>query len=269
MTGTDDRRGPIGAAAVAVLLLLASATAIVVGVRGSDGPPQPAAAAPLTSTPTPARDRDSHSDAWCHQPGDAESARPVAPSPLHRPSRRSARSSLRPGPRFSTSRPSACTPPTSSTFASPPMAAWASLDRRTKSASTGTVRRRASWALPCSERTWTARRGLASSTSLGAVKIGAKVQITRADRSVTTFVVDKVQAYPEGPLPGRGVHRRLHPRGDPADHLWRNLRPGHRPLPRQHRRLRPPHRHLTGKAGRRCGSAEKAARAGLETRGCG
>jgi sortase (surface protein transpeptidase) len=36
---------------------------------------------------------------------------------------------------------------------------------------------------------------------LGATKVGARVRITRADGSVTTFLVDKVQAFPKVAVP--------------------------------------------------------------------
>jgi sortase (surface protein transpeptidase) len=36
---------------------------------------------------------------------------------------------------------------------------------------------------------------------LGAIKAGDKVRITRADTSVTTFVVDKVEAFPKDRFP--------------------------------------------------------------------
>ena len=43
--------------------------------------------------------------------------------------------------------------------------------------------------------------------SLGAVKPGASITITRLDRSVTTFVVDKVGVYPKNAFPTDEVYR--------------------------------------------------------------
>jgi hypothetical protein len=201
-TGTDDRRGPIGAAAVAVLLLVVSTAAIVVGVKGSDGPPQPAAATPLTSTPagpapTPSGSRTS--DPTSRATPEARGLEALKPK---------AATQSKIGPFLAASRPTVLDIPSigvhATDFVDLRVSADGSLGVPGTTNEVGFYRDG-----PSPGQLGTAvlgahvdsKKGPGIFYRLGAVKTGDKVQISRADRSVTTFVVDKVQAYPKDRFP--------------------------------------------------------------------
>ena len=198
-TNTDDPRGPIGAAVVAVLLLVTSGFAIVVGVHGTDGPPQPAAAAPSTSAaPTPAAPSTPTPGAGkaTPTPRGLDALRPADPT------------QPKIGPFLAASKPTVLDIPSigvhATDFVDLRVASDGSLEVPGSKDEVGFYRDG-----PSPGQLGTAILGAHVDSKsgpgifyrLGAVKAGAKVQITRADKSVTTFVVDKVQSFPKDRFP--------------------------------------------------------------------
>ena len=203
-TNTDDRRGPIGAAAVAVLLLVAGVAAIVVGIHGADGPPQPAAAAPpVSATPTPGPAPATPST---RTPSAVRGATPTprelkAPRPPSAPQPKI-------GPFLAASRPTVLDIPSIGVHATDFVDLRVASDGRLEvPGSTDEVGFYRDGPSPGQLGTAIlgahvdSKKGPGIFYRLGAVKAGDKVQITRADKSVTRFVVDKVQVFPKDRFP--------------------------------------------------------------------
>jgi sortase (surface protein transpeptidase) len=207
---TDTRRGgrrsTFAAAVVTVALLLVGVLALVLGFRGSDGPPQPvavAAAQSLTST---------------------EKAEPVASATTDRttndPSRPAANPSAvkkSPGPRIGkflpASAPVALEIPsidvTSSNFVDLQVGKNGTIDVPGSADEVGFYT-----GGPTPGQIGPAVLGAhVDSTegpgifyNLGAVKPGAKIHITRQDKTRVTFVVDRVALYPKDDFPTEAVY---------------------------------------------------------------
>ena len=202
-TNQDDPRGPLGAAVVAVLLLVTSAFAIVFGVQGADGPPQPAAAATSTSvaptpgptsatpgTPTPGAGKATPT------PRGLDALRPAAPT------------QPKIGPFLAASKPTVLEIPSigvhATEFVDLRVASDGGLEVPGSKDEVGFYRDG-----PSPGQLGTAILGAHVDSKsgpgifyrLGAVKAGDKVQITRADKSETTFVVDNVQSFPKDRFP--------------------------------------------------------------------
>jgi Sortase domain len=202
-TNTDDPRGPLGAAVVAVLLLVTSAFAIVVGVHGTDGPPQPAAAAPSTSAapppgPTSATPRNPTPGAGkaTPTPRGLDALRPVDPT------------QAKIGPFLAASKPTVLEIPSIGVHATDFVDLRVASDGRLEvPGSTNEVGIYRDGPSPGQLGAAIlgahvdSKKGPGIFYRLGAVKAGDKVQITRADKSVTRFVVDKVQVFPKDRFP--------------------------------------------------------------------
>jgi Sortase domain len=204
-TNTGDRRGPIRVAAVAaVLLLMASVAAIVMGVIGTEGPPQPAASAPMAPvTPhpgpvsgTPGTQTPNVTRKATPKPRGLEALKPqVATQPKI-------------GPFLAASKPTVLDIPSigvhATDFVDLRVAADGSLGVPGSTDEVGFYRDG-----PTPGQLGTAilgahvdsKKGPGIFYRLGAVKAGSRVQITRADKSLTSFVVDKVQAFPKDQFP--------------------------------------------------------------------
>jgi sortase (surface protein transpeptidase) len=208
---TDTRRGgrrsTYAAAAVTVALLLVGVLALVVGFRGSDGPPQPVAVAAAPSSTS------------------TEKAEPIASATSDRttsdPTRPAAKTSAAKkssGPRVGrflpASAPVALEIPSidvkSSNFVDLEVGKNGTIDVPGSADEVGFYT-----GGPTPGQIGPAVLGAhVDSTkgpgifyNLGAVKPGAKIHITRQDKTRTTFVVDRVAVYPKDDFPTEEVYR--------------------------------------------------------------
>jgi sortase (surface protein transpeptidase) len=213
MSASPDggRRGALSAAATAVVLLLVGVVAVVLGVRGSDGPPQPAAAATAperTVSALPATPSTSSSPTATPP----KSAAPKGSSSKTRPTK-----PVQPkadiGPFLAASDPVELDIPSigvrSTNFVDLQVARNGTLEVPGSADEVGFYT-----GGPTPGQLGPAvigahvdsRRGPGVFYNLGAVKRGAKIHITRRDKVVTTFVVDKVAVYPKDEFPTEQVY---------------------------------------------------------------
>lgn len=204
VTRRGGRRGTHAAAAVTVALLLVGVLALVLGFRGSDGPPQPVAVAAAPSSTS------------------TKKAEPIASATpdRHDPSRPAAQTSAAtksPGPRIGkflpASAPVALEIPSidveSSNFVDLQVGENGTIDVPGSADEVGFYA-----GGPTPGQIGPAVLGAhVDSTkgpgvfyNLGAVKPGAKIHITRQDKTRTTFVVDRVALYPKDDFPTEAVY---------------------------------------------------------------
>jgi sortase (surface protein transpeptidase) len=204
-TRRGGRRSTYAAAAVTVALLLVGVLALVLGFRGSDGPPQPVAvAAAPSSTST----------------GKAEPIASATPDPpdSSRPAAKTSAATKSPAPRIGkflpASAPVALEIPSidvkSSNFVDLEVGKNGTIDVPGSADEVGFYT-----GGPTPGQIGPAVLGAhVDSTkgpgvffNLGAVKPGAKIHITRQDKTRTTFVVDRVAVYPKDNFPTEAVYR--------------------------------------------------------------
>jgi sortase (surface protein transpeptidase) len=206
VTRRGGRRGTYAAAAVTVALLVVGVLALVVGFRGSDGPPQPVAVAAAPSSTS------------------TEKAKPTASATPDRttndPSRPGAKKSAAKqssGPRVGrflpASAPVALEIPSidvkSSNFVDLQVGKNGTIDVPGSADEVGFYT-----GGPTPGQIGPAVLGAhVDSTkgpgifyNLGAVKPGAKIHITRQDKTRATFVVDRVALYPKDDFPTEAVY---------------------------------------------------------------
>ncbi|MEO6996855.1 MAG: class F sortase [Terracoccus sp.] len=198
------RRGTLGVAVAAALLLVAGLVMLVIGIRGHDGPPQPAAA--------------------------PSSSAPAAPSPTVTPSPSAT------APSTSTTTPKAAKPPAPKSdlgqfleASAPTSIEIPSIGLRSTTFVPLSIQSNGTISVPGTVNevglyrdgptpgqlgpsvlaahvdSPTGAKGIFY--QLGAVKPGDQVRITRADQSIVTFTVDKVQAYRKTAFPTDLVYR--------------------------------------------------------------
>jgi sortase (surface protein transpeptidase) len=207
LTRRGGRRSTFAAAAVTVALLLVGVLALVLGFRGSDGPPQPVAVAAAPSSIS------------------TEKAEPIASATPGRttndPTRPAAKTSAakkssrpRIGKFLPASAPVALEIPSidvkSSNFVDLQVGKNGTIDVPGSADEVGFYT-----GGPTPGQIGPAvLGGHVDSTegpgifyNLGAVKPGAKIHITRQDKTRTTFVVDRVAVYPKDDFPTEAVYR--------------------------------------------------------------
>jgi sortase (surface protein transpeptidase) len=203
-TRRGGRRGTFAAAAVTVALLLVGVLALVLGFRGSDGPPQPVAVAAAPSSTS------------------TEQAGPIASATPDRttndPSRPAAKSAESSGPRIGRFLPASA--PVSLEIPSIGVESSNFVDLQVGKNGTIDVPGSADevgfyTGGPTPGQIGPAvlgahvdnTKGPGVFYNLGAVKPGAKIHITRQDKTRTTFVVDRVAVYPKDDFPTEAVYR--------------------------------------------------------------
>jgi sortase (surface protein transpeptidase) len=201
------RRGTFAAAAVTVALLLAGVLALIQGFRGSDGPPKPVAVAAAPNSTT------------------TEKAEPIASAAPDRTTNGPSRSATK------TSTPKKSSVPRIGKFlpASAPVALEIpSIDVKSSNFVDLQVGKNGTIDVPGSADEvgfYTggptpgqigpavlgahvdSAKGPGVFYNLGAVKPGAKIHITRQDKTRTTFVVNRVSLYPKDDFPTEAVYR--------------------------------------------------------------
>ena len=206
-TRRGGRRSTYAAAAVTVALLLVGVLALVLGFRGSDGPPQPVAvaAAPSSTSTEKAKPTTSASpDRTTNNPS--------------RPGAKTSAAKKSPGPRIGrflpASAPVALEIPSigveSSNFVDLQVGKNGTIDVPGSADEVGFYT-----GGPTPGQIGPAVLGAhVDSTNgpgvfynLGAVKPGAKIHITRQDKTRTTFMVDRVAVYPKDDFPTEAVYR--------------------------------------------------------------
>ncbi|HET9872215.1 MAG TPA: class F sortase [Propionibacteriaceae bacterium] len=209
------RRGTVGAAALALVLAVVGILALVAGTRGGDGPPQPlevAQAAPTSSTPAPASSAASSSAA------DASGAKRISPNTGKAKAAESAAPGTAPRSRIGQFLPASV--PTrleipsigvrSANFVDLHVAADGTLEVPGSADEVGfysggpTPGQLGPAVLGAHVDS---TRGPGVFYNLGAVKPGAKIHITREDKSKITFVVDDVAVHPKNRFPTEKVYR--------------------------------------------------------------
>lgn len=198
-TRGGGRRGTVVAAAVTVALVLVGVVTLVLGLRGTDGPPQPVLADPVTSSASAAP---------------STTARP-APKPAASTS--GSAGTPAPGPRIGrflpASAPKVLDIPSvgihSSDFVGLRVAKDGTLDVPGNADEVGLY---ADGPTPGQLGPAVlgahvdSTKGPGIFYNLGAVKKGAKIHVTRQDRSRATFTVDKVGVYPKDDFPTEDVY---------------------------------------------------------------
>jgi sortase (surface protein transpeptidase) len=201
-----NRRGTLGAAAVTVILILVGVTALVLGVRGTGGPPQPVAAAPrVTATQAEA------------PPSATPSVRPSAVVTEKPRAPQKPRAAEGPPVRFGKFLPASA--PVSLEIPSIDLSSSNFVDLEVAKDGTLEVPGDADEVGLYENGPTPGQLGPAvlgahvDSTKgpgvfyrLGAVKPGAKIHVTRQDKSRATFVVDKVKTYPKDDFPTEEVY---------------------------------------------------------------
>ena len=203
-----DRHGVVAAVAVTVMLLVVGVVALVLGLRGSDGPPQPVAAAPAATASTPTGST---------APGPAPTSPRRSPQPRSTPQPPATAPAKEPKTRIETFLPAAR--PTKIEIPSVDISSDNFVDLEVAKDGTLDVPGSADEVGLYADGPTPGQLGPAvlgahvDSTKgpgifyrLGAVKRGAKIHITRADRTRTTFVVDKVAVYPKDDFPTDQVY---------------------------------------------------------------
>ena len=208
---TDTRRGgrrsTYAAAAVTVALLLVGVLALVLGFRGSDGPPQPVAVAAAPSSTSTEKAEPTASATPDRTPNDP--SRPAAKTSAAEKS-----SGPRVGRFLPASAPVALEIPTidvkSSNFVHLEVGKNGTIDVPGSADEVGfytggpTPGQMGPAVLGAHVDS---TRGPGVFDNLGAVKAGAKIHITRQDKTRTTFVVDRVALYPKDDFPTEAVYR--------------------------------------------------------------
>lgn len=206
-TRRGGRRGTFAAAAVAVALLMVGVLALVLGFRGSDGPPQPVAVAAASGS-TSAGEAEASTSASPRQTTDAP------PRPAVKPPAAKKQSGTRIGRFLPASAPVALEIPSinveSANFVDLEVAKDGTIDVPGSADEVGfytggpTPGQMGPAVLGAHVDS---RKGPGVFYNLGAVKPGAKINITRQDKSRTTFVVDRVAVYPKDDFPTEEVYR--------------------------------------------------------------
>lgn len=209
-TQPGGRRGIHTAAAATVVLLLIGVALIAVGMRTSGGPPQPVsdAAASDSAAPLPSPSRNPRQSQSSRTSNARKVLNPRRVSPAVDLTRRStsARSFPPPHRSLSTFRTLASTAPTSWTLVWQPTAPSRSL--RTPSAP--------GWFYPGPSPGQfgpaviaghvDSDRGPAVFYRLGELDPGDRVHVTRADGTVGTFLIDRVEAFAKAEFPTHEVY---------------------------------------------------------------
>jgi len=209
-----DRRGSFPAAAITVALILVGVLALTLGFRGTTGPPQPVAAEPVTSVTAAA---PSSPAARPKPASSASPAQPRRPAPTTTTRTPSAAATESPATRIQkflpASAPAVLDIPSigvhSSHFVDLQVAQDGILDVP------GTADEVGFYADgPTPGQLGPAvigahvdsTKGPGVFYNLGALKVGAKIHVTRQDKFRTSFVVDKVKVYPKDEFPTDEVY---------------------------------------------------------------
>lgn len=201
------RRGTSRAVAVTVALLLVGVVALVLGFEGSNGPPQPQAAVPLaTATVKPKASPSPTVSAKTSSTKPGPAAKKAAPATTKAPITQISRF-------LPASAPTVLDIPSvgihSSNFVDLQVAKDGTLDVPGSANEVGFYTDG-----PTPGQLGPAvigahvdsKKGPGIFYNLGAVKPGAKIHITRQNKSRTTFVVDKVALYPKDQFPTEDVY---------------------------------------------------------------